>query len=59
MSTDQLMEEYVQGKPLHFEPGTGYAYSNVNYWLLGQIIEQATGKSMQAALKERLLTHWN
>lgn len=54
MSTDQLMEEYVQDEPLHFEPGTGYAYSNVNYWLLAQIIEQATGKSLQAALEERL-----
>lgn len=54
MSIDQLMEEYVQGEPLHFEPGTGYAYSNVNYWLLAQIIEQATGKSLQAALQERL-----
>jgi CubicO group peptidase (beta-lactamase class C family) len=32
-------------KPLLFEPGNGYYYSNPSYGLLGQIIAQATGKS--------------
>lgn len=30
---------------LDFEPGTKYAYSNIGYWLLGKIIEQATEQS--------------
>jgi D-alanyl-D-alanine carboxypeptidase len=52
MTIDQLLSEYVYGEPLHFEPGEGYAYSNTNYWLLGQIIESATGKTVQQALEE-------
>ncbi len=53
---DQLMEEYVYGKPLHFEPGKGYAYSNTNYWLLGQIIESVTGKTVQQVLDQLIFT---
>lgn len=32
-------------KPLDFEPGTSFAYSNSGYLLLGYIIEKITGKS--------------
>lgn len=49
---DRLLDEYVYGKPLHFEPGKGYAYSNTNYWLLGQIIESVTGKTVQQVLDQ-------
>ncbi|MBV6428154.1 MAG: D-aminopeptidase [Haliscomenobacter sp.] len=50
----QRLEEYVYGKPLHFEPGTAYAYSNANFWLLGMILESQTGKSAPEALQERI-----
>lgn len=62
MTIDEMMEEYVYGKKLHFEPGTAWSYSNTNYLLLGQIIEEVTGKSLQEALDELIfdplqLTH--
>jgi putative ATP-binding cassette transporter len=33
----------ISGKELKSMPGTEYAYSNVNYNLLGLIIENTTG----------------
>jgi D-alanyl-D-alanine carboxypeptidase len=56
MTIDQLLEEYVYGKKLHFEPGSAYSYSNTNYWLLGQIVEDLTGKPLQQALDELIFT---
>jgi CubicO group peptidase (beta-lactamase class C family) len=41
--------------PLDFLPGSKYHYSNSNYFLLGYIIEQVTGKSFQQFLKENIL----
>lgn len=42
--------------PLKFDPGTGWAYANTNYFLLGQVIEQLTGAPFTAALSARILT---
>lgn len=56
MSIDDLMEAYVYGKALHFKPGSNYAYSNVNYWLLGEIIESVTGKSLQMVLQDLIFS---
>ncbi len=39
-----------QSAPLIFEPGTGYDYSNAGYFVLGMIIEKASGQSYGAAL---------
>jgi D-alanyl-D-alanine carboxypeptidase len=41
-------------KPLNFEPGTKWQYSNTNYVLAGQIFEKATGQGLVAFLKERI-----
>lgn len=38
-----------------FEPGTGYSYSNTNYFLLGLTIEAATGKKLEEVVQQRLL----
>ena len=35
----------LDGAPLDFEPGTAWAYSNTNYFVLGQRVEAATGES--------------
>ncbi len=43
------------GLPLDFEPGSEFAYSNSNYYLLGVIVEHVTGQPYPAALRERLL----
>lgn len=56
MSLERLMQEYVYGKPLHFQPGEAYSYSNTNYWLLGQIIERITGKTVQQVLDNLIFT---
>lgn len=40
---------------LEFDPNTRYNYSNSNYFLLGYIIEQVSGKSYQQYLKEHIL----
>jgi CubicO group peptidase (beta-lactamase class C family) len=42
-------------RPLDFEPGSRYSYSNTGYLLLGQIIEQAGGEPFATALDRRIL----
>lgn len=34
---------YMMGRPLDFEPGTRYAYSNFGYCVLGRVIEAVSG----------------
>jgi N-acyl-D-amino-acid deacylase len=46
---------YTLTLPLDFDPGTRYAYYNVDYLLLGRIIEQASGKPYEAYVKEHVL----
>ena len=41
--------------PLRFSPGTGRAYSNVGYSLLGAIIEQISGKSYDVYVHDEIL----
>lgn len=56
MSIEEMLEEYVYGEKLNFEPGTAWRYCNTNYWLLGQIIESVTQKTLQAALDELIFS---
>jgi D-alanyl-D-alanine carboxypeptidase len=56
MSLSEIMETYVYGKNLNFPPGTNYSYSNTNYWLLGNIAERITGKSLQLLMDEMIFT---
>lgn len=48
---DQLIERF-KNKPLDFEPGEKYKYSNSGYVLLSYIIEKASGKKYETVLKE-------
>ncbi len=41
-------------KPLDFEPGTRWQYSNTNYVIIGQIIEKITGKPLIDFLRTRI-----
>lgn len=43
-------------KPLDFEPGTKFYYSNSNYILLGQIIEKLSGMSYADFLQKNIFT---
>lgn len=42
-------------KPLDFEPGTKWSYSNSGYLLLGYIIEKVTGKPYESVMREMIL----
>ena len=47
--------ESLREKPLNFQPGEKYAYSNTGYHLLGMIIRQITGKRWDEFVRERIL----
>ena len=60
-SYDNTMEENRQAalawlfeQPLNFEPGTQYQYSNSNYFLLAQIVEQAAGMPYEDFVRQRI-----
>lgn len=40
---------------LDFDPGTTWAYSNTNYFLLGRIAERETGQDLATLLRSRVL----
>ncbi|WP_167971703.1 serine hydrolase domain-containing protein [Lentzea indica] len=42
-------------KPLDFEPGTKWSYSNTNYIVAGLLIEKLTGKPYEKAVEQRIL----
>lgn len=50
---EELIALAAEG-PLLFEPGEGYAYSNAGYMVLGLLIEDLTGHSLDRELEERL-----
>ena len=47
---------YVAGLDPLFEAGTGWAYSDTGYVLLGLVIEETTGKPWQSSVYERFLS---
>ena len=49
-------EEYAffKDKPLDFEPGTQFSYSNSNYEVLGGILEKVSGEKFGDLLRERI-----
>ncbi len=46
---------YMMGKPLDFDPGSRYAYSNFGYCVLGRIIEKLSGQSYEQYVKDHVL----
>jgi CubicO group peptidase (beta-lactamase class C family) len=45
---------FFRDKPLDFEPGSKFAYSNSNYEVLGAIIEKVSGRTYGNLLRERI-----
>ncbi len=45
---------FFRNKPLDFEPGTKFDYSNSNYEVLGVIVEKVSGKTYEEMLQERI-----
>ena len=44
-----------EDKPLHFEPGTRWEYSNSNYFLLGLVVEKVSGQTYEKYLQAHVL----
>ncbi|HUE82355.1 MAG TPA: serine hydrolase domain-containing protein [Pyrinomonadaceae bacterium] len=53
LTRDQLIELFFK-LPLEFQPGETWAYDNTGYYLLGIIVEKASGKSFWQFLDERI-----
>jgi CubicO group peptidase (beta-lactamase class C family) len=49
----KILEMWAR-KPLDFDPGTKWQYSNTNYVIAGVIIEKASGKPLLQFLKEKV-----
>jgi CubicO group peptidase (beta-lactamase class C family) len=56
MSPHTTEEELAlfRDKPLDFEPGSKFAYSNSNYEVLGAVIEKVSGRKYADLLRERI-----
>ncbi|HEY0068074.1 MAG TPA: serine hydrolase [Flavisolibacter sp.] len=52
-SHEKMMSRFAD-KPLDFEPGTRFSYSNSGYVLLGYIIEQVSGKPYEQYIRENI-----
>ena len=49
---NRILQRFIYGKPLDFQPGTGYSYSNTGFMLLGMVAEKAGGKPLQNLMQE-------
>jgi CubicO group peptidase (beta-lactamase class C family) len=55
VTADRILEQWAR-KPLDFDPGTRWQYSNTNYVIAGRIVEQVTGGAFFDFLSKRILT---
>ncbi|MFA9274258.1 MAG: serine hydrolase domain-containing protein [Candidatus Aquirickettsiella gammari] len=53
ITPDGILALYAQ-KPLDFEPGTRWQYSNTNYVLLGRIVEKVSAQPLATFLQKRI-----
>jgi CubicO group peptidase (beta-lactamase class C family) len=53
-TTPQAVLNRWAKKPLNFDPGTKYQYSNTNYVLAGEIFEKVSGQPLVGFLRERI-----
>ena len=53
-TADRIVHEWAT-KPLDFEPGTQYQYSNTNFNIAGLIVEKVTGERFWTFLSRRVL----
>lgn len=44
----------IKDKPLNFEPGTSFEYSNTGYYLLGQLVEKISGEKLEKYLSKNI-----
>jgi D-alanyl-D-alanine carboxypeptidase len=53
VTADQILEQWAR-KPLDFDPGTQWQYSNTNFVIAGLIVEKASGMPLLKFLRERI-----
>ncbi|MBR4083586.1 MAG: beta-lactamase family protein [Lachnospiraceae bacterium] len=51
---DEEILSYLNQTELEFEPGTKFAYSNTNYYLLALILEQVTGETYAEYIQKNI-----
>ncbi|WP_046950958.1 serine hydrolase domain-containing protein [Leptospira santarosai] len=57
---DRVLREILKKhSELNFEPGKKYAYSNISYWLLGKIVEKASGVSYKEYMASEIFKKLN
>ena len=49
----EILDQWAK-KPLNFDPGTRWQYSNTNYVIAGQIFEKVAGQPLVAFLREKI-----
>jgi len=54
ITTEHVLQLIKRQKELNFEPNTQYLYSNMNYTLLGQVVEEVSGKTLAEFSSERI-----
>lgn len=54
LASDEVIRRFGT-RPLDFEPGSRYSYSNTGYLILGRIVEKAGGEPFGAFLARRIL----
>lgn len=54
-TADTIIAWYAT-RPLDFDPGTRWSYSNTNFLILGKAIETASGQSFSTFLAQRIFT---
>lgn len=52
-SAEQILDTWGK-KPLDFDPGTQWQYSNTNFVIAGRIVEQVTGQPLMELLTRRI-----
>jgi D-alanyl-D-alanine carboxypeptidase len=55
VTAQTIMDQWAR-KPLDFEPGSKWQYSNTNYVIAGVIVEKAAGMPLLQFLRERVFT---
>ena len=53
-TTENIKQVLIKQRGLNFSPGQRYQYINTNYFFLGQIIENVTGKSYPEYCREKI-----
>lgn len=53
--TPEYLTDHFKNAPLQFPPGTRYGYSNSNYLLLAQIIEEVSGQPYRSYMEQKVM----